>query len=1235
MAVGIFITAILSFHSKFNKRTVRLLSNFVYLFGFMLVLHVVYLNNFNYQAYFLLTVCYGFYTFSLSSIKLFFKLNVVLWGLTFLVLIALRFETITPLYLIAISYLFLCISGFATANTRNYYKKKINERGQLLNLVFNNSSNSLLLIDKNDSSILEVNKKTLDLFGYEDINAIKKKKIEELKINNIFIINELSLGETKVTGLSDGRLLRFLVKEINLFNHSYLFLEIEEFKDRQELSINQEFDKLKSIAEESYESMFKNSSSLICIINKSGEIIDINDTFLEFVDLSKEEVIGRKFDFLDNKNYTNEREIINKKAWEGESQLFEKEIVSKDGSIIFIEVILRKSRYFGEEVLISNSRDISQRKMLEKIADYQQSQYSILFKESPIGLIISDLEGNIIEINKSFENLLGYTKNEILGKNVNYFSGEEKIENSNEAEKSLINGEKPFLEMQKKYISKNGKEIHTLLKIILQKDEDNRPSKLLAQIIDISAFIKAEASIKASEKSYRDVFNSSFELLYILDENNLFIDVSNSVLKEYGYSKNEILGKKPDFLAEQTKMDLNAAINKVNAAWKGKDQDIFWWSKRKDGSCFPKKLHIKKGLYFDKEVLICSGKNIQNDFEYEQQLLKSEKKYKELINRTIFGTLIFKDEKVVFANQTTLNILKYKQIDDLIGVHREDIFTLDANDRLLRKQEDIFAGKEIPLKEFEMIDANGNSVFVESKPSLIEFEGEQCIFSSFVEISDRKRIQAAEEKILLQKSANKSLQIQLEQNRQIQRRLQNSQSYSEGVIESSLDMIFTTDINGKINKLNSSAKKQLQLNKEDFIKQPFDILLNDQEIGAKILEQLNRTNSFSGEAQLKRKDGSVFPAFLSISHLFNIDGTFMGIMGISRDISELVSKETEIKKQASKLNAIIESSSHYFFTVNRNFRITSFNHLFKKDVKEKLGVDIELYDSFFDLLVDKTMEKNELSEFWKEKFSSSFEGKSQKFEIKRMSIDQVSFYREIYLNPVLSENGEIEEISGIGHDITQKKLNELELTNSLNEKEILLKEVHHRVKNNMQVISSILNLQSSYVSDQHVLNALRESQNRIRAMASIHERLYRTKNLSDIKFSSYIKDLAESLVNTYELSNTSVELFFSLDEVFLSLNTAIPCGLILNELISNSLKYAFEGRKEGIIEIRLIREKEKISLSLRDNGVGIPEEVSVENTDTLGLQLVSTLVEQIEGELKVERLNGTMFTFTFNVNMGA
>lgn len=399
-----------------------------------------------------------------------------------------------------------------------------------------------------------------------------------------------------------------------------------------------------------------------------------------------------------------------------------------------------------------------------------------------------------------------------------------------------------------------------------------------------------------------------------------------------------------------------------------------------------------------------------------------------------------------------------------------------------------------------------------------------------------------------------------------------------------------------------------------------------------VLKELNKNNSFSGNINLKKRDGSVFPAFLSISYLYSTRGSFLGIMGITRDISEIILKEQEIKEQASKLNSIIESSSHYFFSINREFKFTSFNQLYINDVKEKMNLDIKFKDDYFLLLKGKENEE-ELIKFWKKKFEIAFNGGSTNFELERKTVWGEPFYREIFLNPIYGEDGFIEEVSGIGHDTTDKKRNEIALKKSLEEKDVLLKEVHHRVKNNMQVISSILNLQSAYVTDKATLSALKDSQNRIRSMAAIHERLYRTSNFSDIKFSSYVKDLAESILSTYELSNISVELVFSLDEVFLTLDTAIPCGLIINELLSNSLKYAFKDRKYGLINIALHQHNGLVKMTISDNGIGISDKIDIRKSETLGLQLVNTLVDQIEGTISMKVDGGTIYTIEFKPNL--
>jgi two-component sensor histidine kinase len=182
----------------------------------------------------------------------------------------------------------------------------------------------------------------------------------------------------------------------------------------------------------------------------------------------------------------------------------------------------------------------------------------------------------------------------------------------------------------------------------------------------------------------------------------------------------------------------------------------------------------------------------------------------------------------------------------------------------------------------------------------------------------------------------------------------------------------------------------------------------------------------------------------------------------------------------------------------------------------------------------------------------------------------------------------------------------------------------------MQVISSILNLQSSYVNDVYALNLLKECQNRIKSMAFIHESLYQTKNFESVNFSEYVTTLSKNLVHTYSINTKKVKLILTLDELMLNLDASIPCGLIINEIISNSLKYAFTDNRDGIIFVTLGVNKNKVKIEVGDNGIGIPENVDIKNTQTLGLQLVDTLVEQLSGTLKLNRSKGTIFSIEFN-----
>jgi PAS domain S-box-containing protein len=214
-------------------------------------------------------------------------------------------------------------------------------------------------------------------------------------------------------------------------------------------------------------------------------------------------------------------------------------------------------------------------------------------------------------------------------------------------------------------------------------------------------------------------------------------------------------------------------------------------------------------------------------------------------------------------------------------------------------------------------------------------------------------------------------------------------------------------------------------------------------------------------------------------------------------------------------------------------------------------------------------------------------------------------------------------------DITDRKRAEGMLTTSLKEKELLLREIHHRVKNSLQLISSLLTLQASEIDDKEITARYKESENRIHTIALIHESLYQSTNISNINFGDYVEVLVEDIMNSFEVSTNKIKTTLELENYNLGIETAIPLGLIINELVSNSLKHAFNGYDNGEIKIILEKKDETYTLTVEDNGIGLPGGFKFEETSSLGILLINSLVNQLEGELDVEVNGGTLVIINF------
>ncbi|MBU7023543.1 MAG: PAS domain S-box protein, partial [Theionarchaea archaeon] len=231
---------------------------------------------------------------------------------------------------------------------------------------------------------------------------------------------------------------------------------------------------------------------------------------------------------------------------------------------------------------------------------------------------------------------------------------------------------------------------------------------------------------------------------------------------------------------------------------------------------------------------------------------------------------------------------------------------------------------------------------------------------------------------------------------------------------------------------------------------------------------------------------------------------------------------------------------------------------------------------------------------------------------------------------VRDEKGELQGIVYIGRDISERKKAEDQIKAALREKELLFKEIHHRVKNNMQIISSLLFLQSRYVSDEGTQGILADCQNRIKSMALIYERLCESRDVTALDFREYIRKLVEDLVRSYSPSDQRIKVTTDIDSTLMEVDPSIYCGLIINELVSNSLRHAFPDGRSGEIKIAFHNVGEEIELLVSDNGEGIPEDIDIRDTRTLGLRLVTMLAEdQLHGTINLRRSGGTEFRIRF------
>ncbi|MFP3974851.1 MAG: PAS domain S-box protein [Dehalococcoidia bacterium] len=380
-----------------------------------------------------------------------------------------------------------------------------------------------------------------------------------------------------------------------------------------------------------------------------------------------------------------------------------------------------------------------------------------------------------------------------------------------------------------------------------------------------------------------------------------------------------------------------------------------------------------------------------------------------------------------------------------------------------------------------------------------------------------------------------------------------------------------------------------------------------------------RGGGYRVEELFQKKNGERFWVEINSTPVRR-DGQLKYFIATWMDITERKRAEEALRQSEEKYRTLTESSltgvfiiqDEKFVFVNRRFAEM---HGYERD--EVIGMD------------DVKLVHPDDRETVQQRVSRKIKGeaRSDHYQMRGWRKDGSSFWLEM-TSAAIEYNGR-PAVMGHGVNITEQKQAQDRIRASLEEKETLLREIHHRVKNNLQIVSSLLRRQGRQIQDETLKELLKESENRVLSMSLIHEKLYRSENMAAINFKEFIRSLSHSLIRSYGISNVSLK--SDIEDVHLPIDTAIPCGLIVNELVSNSLKYAFPEGKSGEIEIGLHQIGEgEVELMVRDNGAGMSGDIDIRNTDSLGMDLVTLLGEkQLGGKVELDRSQGTEFRIRF------
>ncbi|HWQ19607.1 MAG TPA: PAS domain S-box protein [Methanotrichaceae archaeon] len=696
-----------------------------------------------------------------------------------------------------------------------------------------------------------------------------------------------------------------------------------------------------------------------------------------------------------------------------------------------------------------------------------------------------------------------------------------------------------------------------------------------------------------TEERHSAVVGQAMEIIFLVDlDTKRLIEVNPAFQRILGYTAEEAIGLELyDIIAhDKESIDLNIHhIQREKCYFIGERQ-----YRHKDGSLVDVEVNAYLIAYSGKEALCVMARDITEHKWIEEA-------YRALVDNSLQGLVIFQDNSIAFANKAFIEMIGYT-LEELRTMSPEEVQAIIySEDRAFvwSRLMDRTTGKDVTDNyQFRVVQKDGYILWLDMHSSVIEYWGKPAIQSAVIDITERKRIEGE---------------------------LKDSQDQLRKITDNMLDMVSETDTRGIYKYASPSHKNVLGYSPDELLgKSVFALIHPDdlERVATAFQAAISTRAQGKAEYRYRHKDGRYIWIEAIGNILFDETGSINGAVFSKRDVSERKQIEASLHDHLNFLQQLMDAIPAPIFYKDLRGVYLGCNRAFENYLGRKREEIIgrSVYDLSPRDLADKYYEMDQ----------KLFEKPgTQVYESSVLYADGTR--HDVIFNKATftKADGSIDGLVGVILDITERKQAEDMLKKSLVEKEILLKEIHHRVKNNLQVITSLLNIQASYLSDEDTKDILVECQNRVKSMALIHENLYRSENLGMVNFADYIRNLIEALFRAYKVDKRRIRHKLDLDTVFLEIDQSIPCGLILIELVTNSLKHAFPKDGKGEIQIELRLMNDMVMLTVRDNGIGLPEDLDIKKTYSMGLKIINGLVRQLRGTIETDLSNGTEFKITF------